>query len=72
MSDWSSDVCSSDLKYLRQIRFQFSQDYMEDTLADHAAITRTIRSSDELGSTGKGVLVQICTRYPPAEISAEV
>ncbi|UEM21104.1 NAD-glutamate dehydrogenase [Skermanella mucosa] len=29
-------------KYLRQIRFQFSQDYMEDTLADHAAITRLI------------------------------
>ena len=29
-------------KYLRQIRFQFSQDYMEDTLADHAGITRLI------------------------------
>ena len=29
-------------KYLRQIRIQFSQDYMEDTLADHAGITRLI------------------------------
>src|SRR3546814_12780580 len=41
ISDWSSDVCSSDL-YLRQARIPFSQAYLEATLARNPGLTRNL------------------------------
>ena len=39
---------------------------------DHAAITGTVRSPDELGSAPKGGLAQVGTGYAPAIIGTEV
>ena len=39
---------------------------------DHAAITGTVRSPDELGSAPKGGFAQVGTGYAPAIVSPEV